>query len=49
VGGGNVAIDVARAAVRLVQEMAQESVDSAADEEDKSLQPALDAARMAMR
>jgi NADPH-dependent glutamate synthase beta subunit-like oxidoreductase len=45
VGGGNVAIDVARAAVRLVQE----SVDMAADEEAKSLQPALDAARMAMR
>jgi NADPH-dependent glutamate synthase beta subunit-like oxidoreductase len=46
VGGGNVAIDVARAAVRLVQE----AVDFAAPaEEDKSLQPALDAARMAMR
>ncbi len=46
VGGGNVAIDVARSAVRLVQE----SVDmSTADEEEKSLQPALDAARLAMR
>ena len=49
VGGGNVAIDVARAAVRLVQEVAQESAYLAADEESKSLQPALDAARMAMR
>jgi NADPH-dependent glutamate synthase beta subunit-like oxidoreductase len=48
VGGGNVAIDVARAAVRLVQE----SLDtSSASEENgaESLQPALDAARMAMR
>jgi formate dehydrogenase (NADP+) beta subunit len=46
VGGGNVAIDVARAAVRLVQE----EVDFAPPEEgEKSLQPALDAARMAMR
>ncbi len=46
VGGGNVAIDVARAAVRLVHE----AVDSgAADEDAESLQPALDAARMAMR
>ena len=46
VGGGNVAIDVARAAVRLVQE----AVDfPSAEEEEKSLQPALDAARMAMR
>lgn len=46
VGGGNVAIDVARAAVRLVQE----AVDFAVPPEDeKSLQPALDAARLAMR
>ena len=46
VGGGNVAIDVARAAVRLVQE----AVDFADPVEDeKSLQPALDAARLAMR
>jgi NADPH-dependent glutamate synthase beta subunit-like oxidoreductase len=46
VGGGNVAIDVARAAVRLVQEAVDFSVP---DEDEKSLQPALDAARMAMR
>jgi len=46
VGGGNVAIDVARAAVRLVHE----SWDSGAEESGSdSLQPALDAARMAMR
>ncbi len=45
VGGGNVAIDVARAAVRLVQE----ATDFPEGEEDKSLQPALDAARMALR
>jgi NADPH-dependent glutamate synthase beta subunit-like oxidoreductase/NAD-dependent dihydropyrimidine dehydrogenase PreA subunit len=42
VGGGNVAIDVARAAVRLVHEVASEST-------AESLQPALDAARLAMR
>jgi NADPH-dependent glutamate synthase beta subunit-like oxidoreductase len=42
VGGGNVAIDVARAAVRLVQEGSMESA-------GESLQPALDAARLAMR
>ncbi|MFP5211581.1 MAG: FAD-dependent oxidoreductase [Acidobacteriota bacterium] len=47
VGGGNVAIDVARAAVRLVQEAAGDP--TASGEADKSLQPALDAARMAMR
>jgi len=48
VGGGNVAIDVARAAVRLVQESADTS--NAAEENGaESLQPALDAARMAMR
>ena len=46
VGGGNVAIDVARSAVRLVQESADFSLP---DEEEKSLQPALDAARLAMR
>ena len=46
VGGGNVAIDVARAAVRLVQE----SVGLAEEDEDaKGLQPAFDAARMALR
>ena len=46
VGGGNVAIDVARAAVRLVHE----AVDFPSLEEDaKGLQAALDAARMAMR
>ncbi len=46
VGGGNVAIDVARAAVRLVQESAEYGL---AEPQDKSLQPALDAARLAMR
>lgn len=46
VGGGNVAIDVARAAVRLVQESAEFGANV---EHDKSLQPALDAARLAMR
>ena len=46
VGGGNVAIDVARSAVRLVQESADTDIP---DEEEKSLQPALDAARLAMR
>ena len=46
VGGGNVAIDVARAAVRLVQE----SVDpQPLSEQEKSLQSAIDAARLAMR
>src|SRR3974390_2537583 len=45
VGGGNVAIDVARAAVRLVQE----SATIAAEEDSARLQPAFDAARMAMR
>lgn len=48
VGGGNVAIDVARAAVRLVHE-ASEFGSSTESEEEKSLQPALDAARLAMR
>jgi NADPH-dependent glutamate synthase beta subunit-like oxidoreductase len=46
VGGGNVAIDVARAAVRLVHEAGDLAVPP---DEEKSLQPALDAARMAMR
>ncbi len=45
VGGGNVAIDVARAAVRVVQELATGAVESGAD----SMQPALDAARLALR
>jgi len=44
VGGGNVAIDVARAAVRLVQESSEWEGGGA-----ESLQPALDAARMALR
>jgi NADPH-dependent glutamate synthase beta subunit-like oxidoreductase len=44
VGGGNVAIDVARAAVRLVQELSDWEGGGA-----ESLQPALDAARMALR
>src|ERR1019366_5027888 len=46
VGGGNVAIDVARAAVRLVQESWESG---AAESGAESLQPALDAARMALR
>ncbi len=47
VGGGNVAVDVARAALRVVQEP---SWKSGADESGaSSLQPALDAARMALR
>jgi NADPH-dependent glutamate synthase beta subunit-like oxidoreductase len=46
VGGGNVAIDVARAAVRLVHETWSSG---AAESGAESLQPALDAARMAMR
>lgn len=45
VGGGNVAIDVARSAVRLVQE----SIYTDGDEDSKHLQSAFDAARMAMR
>jgi formate dehydrogenase beta subunit len=45
VGGGNVAIDVARAAVRLVHE----AIDFPEQNEEKTMQPALDAARMAMR
>ena len=46
VGGGNVAVDVARAAVRLVQESVElGTVEDGAE----SLQPALDAARLAMR
>ncbi len=46
VGGGNVAIDVARAAVRLVQDAPS---GGAAESGAESLQPALDAARMALR
>ncbi len=46
VGGGNVAIDVARAAVRLVHESWESG---AAESGAESLQPALDAARMALR
>jgi NADPH-dependent glutamate synthase beta subunit-like oxidoreductase len=46
VGGGNVAIDVARSAVRLVQEAADLA---ALDEDGGHLQPAFDAARMARR
>lgn len=47
VGGGNVAIDVARTAVRVVQEPSWKS--GAAESGAESLQPALDAARMALR
>jgi formate dehydrogenase (NADP+) beta subunit len=46
VGGGNVAIDVARSAVRLVQEAADFAM---IDNEQKDLRPAFDAARMARR
>jgi len=46
VGGGNVAIDVARAAVRLVHEASDLA---ALDSEQKNLQPAFDVARMARR
>jgi formate dehydrogenase beta subunit len=46
VGGGNVAIDVARAAVRLVKDPFSSASDQTGGE---SLQPALDAARMALR
>ena len=46
VGGGNVAIDVARAAVRLVHETAEFD---GTENEEAAMQPALDAARMAMR
>ena len=45
VGGGNVAIDVARAAVRLVHE----ATDYPEQDDEKSMQPAFDAARLAMR
>jgi NADPH-dependent glutamate synthase beta subunit-like oxidoreductase len=47
VGGGNVAIDVARSALRVVQEPSWKS--GAAESGAESLQPALDAARMALR
>ena len=46
VGGGNVAIDVARSAVRLVHEAADFSEGI---QEETALQPAFDAARLAMR
>jgi formate dehydrogenase (NADP+) beta subunit len=46
VGGGNVAIDVARAAVRLVQETGGSGERESGAE---SMQPALDAARLALR
>ncbi len=48
VGGGNVAIDVARAAVRLVQE-AEDVARPATNGDEKNIQPALDAARLALR
>jgi NADPH-dependent glutamate synthase beta subunit-like oxidoreductase len=47
VGGGNVAVDVARSALRVVQEPSWNS--GAAESGAESLQPALDAARMALR
>jgi formate dehydrogenase beta subunit len=47
VGGGNVAIDVARSALRLVQEPSGNS--GAGESGGESLQPAFDAARMALR
>jgi NADPH-dependent glutamate synthase beta subunit-like oxidoreductase/ferredoxin len=47
VGGGNVAIDVARAAVRLMHENVEEQF--SASDVDKSIQAALDSARLAMR
>src|SRR5690242_10194959 len=46
VGGGNVAIDVARAAVRLVKDPFSSASEETGGE---SLQPALDAARLALR
>jgi NADPH-dependent glutamate synthase beta subunit-like oxidoreductase len=46
VGGGNVAIDVARAAVRLMHESVDEQTSM---DVDKSIQAALDSARLAMR
>jgi NADPH-dependent glutamate synthase beta subunit-like oxidoreductase/ferredoxin len=46
VGGGNVAIDVARAAVRLVKDPFSSASEQTGGE---SLQPALDAARLALR
>lgn len=47
VGGGNVAIDVARSAIRVVQEPAWKS--GSEESGAGGLQPALDAARMALR
>lgn len=46
VGGGNVAIDVARSAVRLVHDSADIG---APEQEENGMQPAFDAARMALR
>lgn len=46
VGGGNVAIDVARSAVRLVHEAVDFGMP---DREENGMQPAFDAARMALR
>ena len=46
VGGGNVAIDVARSAVRLVHEAFDSGIDGQAE---NGMQPAFDAARMALR
>jgi thioredoxin reductase/NAD-dependent dihydropyrimidine dehydrogenase PreA subunit len=46
VGGGNVAVDVARSALRLVKEPL---IGSGAELGSESLQPALDAARLALR
>lgn len=46
VGGGNVAIDVARSAVRLVHEAFDSGMDGQAE---NGMQPAFDAARMALR
>lgn len=46
VGGGNVAIDVARSAVRLVHETADFGENN---QEENGLQPAFDAARLALR
>ena len=46
VGGGNVAIDVARSAVRLVHEAVEFGSPA---HEDNGMQPAFDAARMALR
>lgn len=47
VGGGNVAIDVARSAVRVLKEPFLDTI--AQEPRSESLQPALDAARLALR